>query len=325
MNHLSIFNFEPAKTHQLSRWHAVVFAAVFVISFSLLEAVNRHVFVNQKAIDFKTLNEFLKVTDKVQILFLGDSHFVEGIDSEVFDRKVFNLSFNGASFVQSYYLLKRYVDSLEALEVVVLPTDLHSFSSMRTRRITEPYFWNRFIDYDELRTANGWEGLYRNWFKELTLLDPTFGRKQFVKNLIALATGKAFERSSFSRESEQELAINIRRHFEGREAFDSSLLFYFGRLLELCRARGIHVVTLQTPLSRSHLAQASHYVTSKEVQSQTLKKGIVDKHLDYQNLFLNRDELFRADGDHLNEAGARIFSEVLKSDLDRSQILKGSR
>ena len=77
--------------------------------------------------------EFHTVEKEIEILAMGDSHVATGFDPRVFQH-AFNFSLYGENYIYNYYKLKYILQSNPPIKVVILPVDLHSFSSWRADR-----------------------------------------------------------------------------------------------------------------------------------------------------------------------------------------------
>jgi len=330
VKNLFIFSFEKSQKYSL-RWIQVVsFTIAFFISLAVLEILN-HYFVIEKSQNFTTLNSFLDGKHQVEILFLGDSHFRRGIDVSQLRRKTFNLSFVGTNYIASYYVLKRYMDEMPNLKLVVLPLDPHSFSSFRTSDMAEDIFWDQFVDYRELSKMTNGRSL-RKWVN-LTLLSERFGRLNFIRNLRDLIFHKNFSFPPLGEERlalgeglgdiEQKASLKVKQQFEGHEVFDEILLNYFEKILRFCKTRGIIIVTLQMPLSSEYLKWVKLYFSEDELRKKILQNprfnSLIDKNLNYLTLYQTRDGLFSwgvtRDGDHLNKKGRELFSKIVSREV----------
>ena len=108
MKNSFISNFEYSKQYRVKRSYIFLFVFLFIGSVLCFEMINRNIFLSRATL-FKTLSRFNQQRQEdIEILFLGDSHFLNGIDTRQFSFRSFNLSFGAASYVQSYYILKHY-------------------------------------------------------------------------------------------------------------------------------------------------------------------------------------------------------------------------
>ncbi len=329
MKNSYISNFKPAQKYRVKKRHIYIFFALIILSLACLELLNRY-FIVHKSKHYLTLCDFETVKDKIEILFLGDSHFKLGIDSAKFRKPVYNLSFSNASYISSYYILKRFIDEMPKLKVVILPLDLHNFSSFRNTDILEAIFWNQFVDHSELARISH-EKLRRK-ILNLTLLSPEFGRVNFWINLKEFIKEKMRMKLSDPAETEneppsgdlnQKAFEKIKQHFVGSTPFDETQTVYFQKILNLSKEHHFKVITLQMPVSQFYLDNAEKYITRQEIQSKILEKEpfktLIDKNFDFTGLYGDRIEYFswgRRDGDHLNQKGKDEFSILIASKIE---------
>jgi hypothetical protein len=326
MKNSFISSFERSDRYPLKKSHLLVFALLFLVSFFLAEKLNR-LFISQGTKDFIALRSFERQKDKIEILLLGDSHFLIGIDSQFFKTPTFNLSSLGANYIQSYYLLKASLNKLPSLKVLILPLDLFSFSSFRSDRITNPVFWNQFLDYRQLSEIKGLK-ILKNKFKP-SLLDNQLGKKYFFVNLSSFVrNGFTFKKeASFQKgpplkvkKAGDPTLRRVEFHFRSSQTFDQDLALYFEKTLKLAQENNILVLTLQMPASESYQKYASQYISEEELVERILKKDqyrqYIHKNYNYLRLFNGQKGFFANDGDHLNEKGKEVFSKLLSQELD---------
>ncbi|MBN1763795.1 MAG: hypothetical protein JW860_00930 [Sedimentisphaerales bacterium] len=326
MRNSFISSFENNGKYQVKKIHIIVFMTVIIGSLAACECLNRY-FITHLSDNFKIYDSFLHQHKDTEILFLGDSHFIHGIDPTSFPDQTFNLSFSGASYIQSYYLLKHFIPEMSHLKLVILPLDLHSMSSFRGNRINVPSFWNRFIEYPELVKYKGLPILKNNFC--LTLLSEEAGRGFFLKNLFTFLYTAHGNIEKMPRPGKLEINqyLNQKKallradyHFKECIIPDDALFTYFDKIITLCRDHSISVVTLQTPVSQFYLDQAQQYISIHPIITDIYYNHAYDKqimqNLNYLEYYLDRSELFMADGDHLNRMGKSLFSKVLSRDIE---------
>jgi hypothetical protein len=267
---------------------------------------------------------------KLDFLFLGDSHVHRGIDPTVIGRS-FNFGCASENYMQSYYKLSRILlepGPARDCRVVVMPFDLHSFSSYRSARFRHAFYWKRYVDFLDLGRRKGniprylgklgqgtlvsywgqgddFQGYFRSLFSGREGLDEL--RLGFIVSHDDYALVKNHERRGRERASHQ---------LRGHVNFDRDFVQYFGLCLRLVRNRGKRMVLVRYPVTAEYLDHAEKLVTAEpppEIQRAIEKTGAVI--LDYRRAFLGRKDLF-SDPNHLNETGARELSAALKIDLE---------
>lgn len=329
MKNLFISSFEGSRKYNLRKAHVCMFVGLFIASFVSLEVTNRVFFVPQSK-NHRIISAFEKNRQHLEIIFLGDSHFQQGIDIQEFGNSAFNLSFGRASYIQSYYVLKHYIRQMPSLKLVVIPMELHSFSSYKTEGIDTPFFWSGFIDYPELSRLTGRDIFVRK-FNALTVLDNRLGREFFVKNVtgeikyfllqeqkpVVLEEGIW---ASKKRSADRETAFRrADYHLRGRDVFDEAIIIYFDKILKMCKENNILVVTLQMPVSKDYAEGAAKYISDKELKQMISKDSFCSEYacrnLDFHNIYFDRDDFFYGEGDHLNRKGREAFSGLLERQI----------
>lgn len=279
---------------------------IFIFSICALECINRYFYVERKSTDFKVYKQYLRRKNNIEILFLGDSHFT-GISQDFLDKKSLALNLKGGSFFHLYCFLKKHLQSSESLKVLVLPVDLHSFSSYRleTSHISKRYyFWSRFIRFKDLYQLLGMRAFLCNVYK-LTLLDDNYRNdKDYGKDTIV---SDAIDVVLVKNEAD--------KHFKNSIAIDDRLVDYLKKILELCEIKNIKVVLISTPLSKEYVEYSKQYIAQNEIYRRVINKEELSRKIygykNYQDLFKNKNECFNKDGHHLSKIGAHLFtSEV---------------
>jgi len=322
-----ISSFENDGKYKVKRSHLLTFVVLIFSSLACSEGLNRY-FIRHLSRNFLIHKSFVIQRENIELLFLGDSHFMCAINPQSLGPKAFSLSFPAASYIQSYYMLNYHMDRMPRLRLVVLPLDLHSFSSFRSDHIDTPTFWNNFIDYRSLIKVKGLRVL-RNKLT-LTIANEGAGRTAFITNLFDFIwhgrcdIGTIQQRlpvKTYPALNEEKALRKARSHFDSHTVFDEDILLYFKKILKLCRNADIAVVTVQTPVSKPYFTEARKHVSPQMIRQKIAQdptcRNLISGNLDYLQNYLDRDDLFIADGDHLNEKGRGIFSQPFCSDITK--------
>jgi len=332
-----ISSFKPAENYRNAKKYWLAFFLAFAVSLFCLESLNRY-FIVHKSKPYLTWYEFETQKREVKILLLGDSHFWRGVDAGKFKPNTFNLSIPNASYISSYYLLKQSIDDMPILKAVVIPVDLHSFSSYRLEDSTQSIFWDRFVDYHELSGVSG-HPIIKNPLK-LTLVHDEFGKASFINN-IKESLRKIFqpEHASLNKMlnqaylgenpkeqtgQDEKARQKVNQQLEGFRAMDPVVLAYFEKILLLCKEKNIRVITVQMPLSDHYIRHAEKFISKNNISDLLNSPDIkpyLFKNLNHMELYAGRDDYFSwawRDGDHLNSEGKERFSELLASELSKA-------
>lgn len=268
--------------------------------------------------------QFQMAKQDIPILMLGDSATTADLNPRFIDGS-FNYGIPGATYAQTYYQFKRLVE-VEGLrpDIVILPFSEHSFSSYRAARIQDKWYWDDYIDYEELSTH----------FEDI---DPFAERikgefpfigggemllaSSFEDEGVGMILGHVPMKGRFSDSSNQEKIASQRAayHFRNATLLHPALLDYFSRTLDLAEKYNITVFLIKFPVTDTYDRIAGEYILNQE-ELFTEPLSIASTHpsvhiLDYQKEFATNHTLF-ADSVHLNVEGNEIFSLQVQSDIN---------
>lgn len=271
-----------------------------------------------------------EVQDKVKIISLGDSHIQNGIYIE--SKDFFNLAGSGEPIPIWYFKLKRFLNSSNNIQILLLQMDYHIFSHYRTVNIeaaTTPYA--AYIDEKIDRTLGAYPDPNTPQYFGLRSLQPNYAPivHQALRNYLSddfdipslASNGTEISTKEFIRLPEAErFRIAERRvqiHLQNGEIIDHNLLTYYERIILLAKQRGITVILVRSPLSKEYLSfvpisvqQEIDHVISQLRSTHQLPL------LDYRYSFTEHQEYF-LDEDHLNSNGAKKLGEFISADLEQ--------
>ena len=267
---------------------------------------------------------------QVKVLALGDSHMATGFDPRLVPRS-FNFALFGENYIYNYYRLKYILARHPRIRTILLPADLHSFSSWRAERSPRDFYWVKYVDYLELGRLSG-EPLgclgryvrgrlfpYLGGFAAILGLAGQEGAVARTE-LPEIVRGFVVRTGAFDQRREGQAAGRARLHFEDQRAFDQLVGLYFRKMLDLCASRGKTLVLVKFPLSEPYFRHAGRRISIARFD-QRLDEMIAPyvnvKLLDFRQIFFDRDRELFADPDHLNAAGAQILTLAIKKELDR--------
>ncbi len=283
--------------------------------------------------------QFEEHPERIDVLVMGDSHAQASVDPRVFD-SAFNFASSGESYTQTYYKLAAVLEDPDRqIRCIVLPADLHSFSSMRRDRIENPAYWVQHMDFLKVGRERG----------RLPRYVVRYGRARFVPylgeadNVIwwldryvfddaktdvhPLIDGFLPKSGQFGVMTATERAGNAdgraRWHFAGKDPLDADFIAYLDKSLALCREHEVGVVLVTYPVTRAYAEAAAPLVSRDSVHTtiQDLAERYPEAHVfDFLEAFSDQGHLF-SDSDHLNEQGARVFSAMLEDRLADAGLL----
>ncbi len=271
--------------------------------------------------------------DSLNVLILGDSHSQAAVNPD-FIPDAFNFSADGESYIQTLYKSVSILEPNElGVDVVIVPLDLHSFSSFRTERVNDPLYWRIYMDFGDLAGRVGFLTTFSIFVDSWII--PYVGNLQLAGLDLDKLTGNqsmqklflGFQPMNYSfgaishTEREAYAQRIVAHHFEGSQALDERLLFSLLDIVDFCLSNDIEVVLISYPVSDEYLKQAECIISREEmVYSINNRLNENDVHyLDYSRLFSGSSKFF-ADSDHLNTMGARVLTCRLADDLERLNL-----
>jgi len=322
----------------MKRNHATLaFALVLglAVHLGLVDFYRSRVFAD--GVPERTEAQYEPLREAVRTLIVGNSHAKWGIASPDLD-SAFNLSLDGETVPETYYILRNQLDD-PALDVrvVVMAADPVSFSYWRRRGMSARYWYAPRVDYLAIGRERGELARYAR-AELLGRFAPYVGMRSDILHYLATGTnphlpmhrgvelvrGTFTTKASFadlSRAEREEFARNrILFHFPAEE-FDEVAGDYFRRTLELTRDRGVTTVVVRLPATREYLLAARPFLDGSRVYERI--DAILGDHpqvrvLDTRLDFVDQPELF-VDSDHLNERGARRIARRIRKLLARPE------
>jgi hypothetical protein len=266
-------------------------------------------------------------------LILGDSRAMADIIPELCGENYVNLGVGGATTIEMYYTLKHYIENNGAPARVFIMFAPFHYSYMDNYKTRTMYFHH--LDYKEAmevyaqaRTA-GYAGAMPDSFEELdtSRIISIYLRSPSVY-LPAIINARGAGRLSSNREIYSEQVIN-RGHalygtmdgcdypnyeasyeYMSKEGDHRLITAYFGKLLRLCSDNGIKTTVLQAPMNK-----ASYDMLHGEYVAEytSYMKAFAGEYKDicFETEIPCYDNKYFGDSSHLNDRGARVYTEEL--------------
>ena len=354
---------------QADRVNIVLIIIVTVIILAVIYFIIRKIFnrflaskILASSISLAHLKHFENEKKDIEIFFFGACEFNSGIDPRKFQHKAFNFAIQIASYPEQYYFLKRYIDEMNSLKLLVLSVGDNSFCSYAATGVTFPLMFSKFINYKELMSVSKprmWlKILWYKWLYSTDLGTLHYGRKFFAASFRRFIKQRRIQygaiKQSFQKKASNTKATSpqekpsqpnpsvektpvikakkqvcataedgvngVEKHFT-HPLFDERALFYFEKILDLCRERNIPLVAVSMPRSKYFLDIASErdYVTEQMLLDKIINNpkysSIVCEYLNYLSIYRDRDDLFQAEGALLNADGRREFTQKIAEDI----------
>ena len=281
-------------------------------------------FISRQSNSFRKQEQLEAMDPLPEILFLGDSHVERAVDPRHIPGS-FNYSSSGESYYQTFSKIARIEESeiLKNLHTVILPFERHSFSSFLRTQVKDDAYWTEILDY--------WD--FARETRDFKLLGKLLKGKLFphlggIEEAYFVFRGGHRQQEIFKGFLPSNRLLDVKKaeddpgrvkfHFENRVIPDEFLVRHFLQSLYRLDAEGLKIVLVMYPVHRTYLLGADTYLNKLDYQEfqDSLLASLPEKIrvLDYSTFGEGKDHLFR-DSDHLNLEGARLFSELLNTEL----------
>ncbi len=278
---------------------------------------------------YRTETQFEAQKQDIRILAVGDSHPKFAINPDYLPHS-FIISSKRENVIQIYYRLLRYlqVEHLD-LQLVILPLDVHTFAPIGDDELAPHDFWRKYLDYRELGQSRG---KLKKFIKYRASGEVSFAGG--VDNTILLMkiwvglraepdkliSGYQVRQGNFAEflDPVYDAEIKAEAHIVGDNHIDPETERYFLASLALLQSQGIDFVFIKYPVPWEYYQEVNklmdvpgYYEKVTATLHEQYPGALV---LDYQDIFFDSPQYF-SDSDHLNAAGAVVFTQILRQDL----------
>ena len=269
------------------------------------------------------------------VLILGDSRAKSAILPELFDelggsKNCVSLAQGGSTSVEAYYALTEYIANRGVPKKVFLSESAYHFTSFDG-------FWTRTVYFDAITFADAMEVVKRaranqetEALKEaggsgfLSLLE--YKIKSPTKYMTPLVKSFSEDRLSVNRTAYQEMID--RKGFKTfvswwptSAEYDMSEFIildtldeYYRKIIDLCVEYDIEVYSLNTPLIETTFEESKKISEPFSAYFEKLKADYPQEQypkVHIETTFESYEEKYFDDADHLNEDGARVYTQYL--------------
>ena len=269
---------------------------------------------NQKETLFRNLHS------EKQIWFMGDSHPMLAVNPG-FIPDSYNWATRSENFLLTYFKIKFLLNQGFKPKHIYLGAELHSFSAQGKALILnhelDDGWWASKISPFEFK-GNEYRIPFLRWWLTANFASHA-GQFYHLKFLFPKPEMGFSDNGFFSdstvwnpeKDSFGLLTKKFKSHFGKYDLVDPVQLEFLNKIVDLTQKEGIKLSLIKYPVSKPYLHLA--YSKTKSNQIDSIYQGFSGKIevLDYRTYFLNSPEFF-SDPDHLNNAGAKIFSLMLK-------------
>jgi len=308
------------------------FIFLFILA-CLIAAINSFYYSNylRYMITSRGYDEYRSLDKNIDILFLGDSRTLYGINPKYISKPSFNYASPGENYLVSYYKFKELLNEGRMdLKMIVLPVDLHSFVPNRSYNFSHErdWYYGKFINFFELAFAEKSIYYFKHEFlSRMNFLGKGFDILKTFKNvkLKSVYFGHVDLTDNYSEEKNKSAIAKkaakghlryINEDNGPGELSGEILSSYLEKIIHLAEENGIKVALIKLPVTGEYLSASEKYIPDRHEYYKALDKyeGMENVYLfDFQQSIAD-DSLF-ADSNHLNISGATIFSMKLEEVL----------
>lgn len=295
--------------------HFFVFLLPIVIVFIGMEFLLRNI---PNSYQFKA-NFMQKNAQDIEVLILGNSHSFYAVNPEYLEDSAFNLSHVSQSLEVDLATLRAYLPEMKQLKKIVLRLSYDTLFEVLSetdeswrykdyRLYTDVDLNYKISHYSEVLSVSLKENIKRlNNF--------------YVKNNDALncnVYGWGNDASSVLSKDLLSTGPKVaKKHTAESNFFLSQNLKSLNDIIELCQQNSIEVILVTFPCYNSYTENLNEYQLKTTIETGENMDRV--KNCTYLN-FMN-DDRFKAehffDADHLNDKGAKLFSEILNTQLSQ--------
>ena len=284
--------------------------------------------------DYKQKRSYMDShSDEIEVLVLGSSHSLYGINPKYFSQKTYNMAYVSQSLDLDYKILEKYHNRFKNLKTIIV--DISYFSLYATLE-TGPEPWraknyNIYYDIPTSKTTNNFEVLtnkldinygriklyYTKKIKnDKAFIDSTFTAKMY-DGWISLKPAKTtddLEETGVAAAGRHTYDITERSRVEIHDEQTNVL----GKIVDWSKQKKVKVVFVTTPTYKTYYNRinAAQWDNTHKIIEDICRKN---SNCQYINLLKNEENLFTqkdfSDADHLSETGAEKMSKLINQFL----------
>ena len=265
--------------------------------------------------------------DSTQVLILGSSHSLFGVDPDQFSQSTFNMAYVSQSLYYDRMILGIYLDRMPALKTVVLPISYFSLDTsiaMSTEK-WRCYFYEKYfslpVEGSSVQRFTTMFDLKRYSMIALYGIPKSLKhlRNNFRLNLVSEQQLNGWLKRDLSvplqdKKGQQAVALHESLMFPGLRPVN---MVYLQEMATLLRQRNIRLVLVTLPVHQTYSAHID--IDRYKSMVEASNKFCAENGCDYLNLFSDQrfGDADYFDTDHLNSTGARKFSKLLGAQISR--------
>lgn len=283
------------------------------------------IYINYVSDETVKFMEYNKLPDNsVDIVSLGSSHGRFGL--QLWEKNQMNLGVNSQYFYYDLQLLKKYKKKIKKGALVILPISIFSFYNNYDKKIDSRYVYllereklqNNIIKEDEYFFRKNFSVIFP--IQNLIKLKKFLEKSEYRKNYIEYPDDLKTEEKIFFAEETAKRHMGIESiYFEKNGEED------FKKLIKYIDEKEYKLILITTPFT--YLYNNAIEKINKDSYKEKIYKNLknIEKennknffYLDYSHdwrITNNLDYFF--DDNHLNEKGAKYFTDILLKDIEK--------
>jgi len=306
---------------------AILMVVLLTANLSYLKFIEPRKLIERKEVSYDEFIASLKDRE-LDIAFFGDCHPQSDLNP-FYIANSYSFADGGESYVETYYKLKKIIEKDKVqIKNIVLQVDLHNFSAKarpKERLFGQLYFYSQFVSLKDIAKLKN-ESLFPLILEKNI---PVLGNgKEFIQSMLRLEKaapiylGRPMNSDEVQLRSMSEMAkAAYLAQFTEEEPLkiDQQTFHYFLEILRIAKENKMNVIFVKYPLSKEYnLEIEKHNLARKEYYDEIFSEvdKVIEKYvvLDYYDIFFDKPEYFN-DSEHLNNAGAAVFSQKLNEDI----------
>ena len=288
------------------------FFVLLLLVWLLLELFYRNV-PNNYSYKYKNV---VKSKDNIELLLLGNSHVLYGLNPNYFEQKTFNLSNISQTLYFDKLLFDSYHSQFTNLKTVVISVEYTSLFQVDDsgEDIWRKYYYHHFMDLDVPTVSNLSSKTYSasliNSFQTSVRHINTYFTNGTILDVDSTGFGYNYDKKD--RILISSVANSIINKHENQVDDISENVKKIEDIIQICKQKKYNVVLLSMPVSKDYSSGINQ--SKKQLVFKTLK-SLANKndHVFYLNLFednrFSNNDFY--DADHLHSDGAVKCSKIV--------------
>ncbi|MDD3804198.1 MAG: hypothetical protein PHW02_07440 [bacterium] len=271
-----------------------------------------------------------EIKENVRVLIAGDSHTQTALNPGLMTNAA-SFTYSNENYFFTYYKLKWALEKNNTVKAVILGFSYHNLSREQERVIKDRTFFleHNFLLLDSCGRRIVKEksedlfnyfrlkyefGLPLNFYNnDLLMINFASNKKEYAVKI--WGGYKNMTTANLTDEHKKKLAVE-----KNTKNLDSSLLMreYLEKISLMCEKRGITLYLVNTPMHDLYFERYTKKTIDDYLDiADSIKTADKAVYLDFRS-YLAEDSFFY-DGEHINESGAGIFSEMIDSIVRREE------